>query len=1064
MEYPTRYINYHKHTHYSNIRTIDTICKPEEYIKRALELGHKEYVTTEHGFQGNFFEAFTLCQKYGIKCIYGVEAYYVDDMFDTSDRTNYHICLIALTQNAQEEINSILSKANTEGYYYKPRIDLNCLLSLTPSETIVTTACVASRLFKGNNWEEKFFIPVYNHFKDNLYLEVQAHNAPVQIEYNKKILKLRDKYNVKIIHANDSHYIYPEDSKYRDLFLKAKGVNYPEESNFILDYPDIQTIIQRYKMQGVLSENDIIEALNSTLCLDKSEGIFINKEFKIPKINPEILKQEFHFSKLNIDNDDEILKEIIKREWSKEKGFVKAKLIPEYEKAIYYETDIIKKCGMARYFILDYIIVKRAIEKYNAVLTRSGRGSAVSFYINKLLGLTKVDRIKAPIKLYPTRFMSAERILQSRSLPDIDLNWADTEPVVQASKDILGDDGIYFMVSFKPLQESSAFRLWCKANNYIYDEYNEVGKNLDLYREDKKWGSVIKDSEKFIGVIESVSPSSCSYLLSSKPISKEVSLLKVGDLICCNLDGYNCDYYKYLKNDYLIVTVWKLISETYKLINKPIDDIATLVNNCDDKVWNIYKRGLTTTINQVDSDFAKPLVMKYQPQNLSELSAFVAAIRPAFSSLLDNFLNRKSYSTGVGELDNILSDSFHYLLYQESIMSFLVWLGIEEKVTYDIIKKISKKKFTDNELYELKATLIKNWKLNVGTEDGFNETWKVVEDAAHYAFNASHSLSVAIDSLYGAYLKSHYPLEYFTVALSLYSDDMIRTSKLISELPYFNIKLKPIKFGMSGSDYTIDKENNTIYKGIASIKYCNSQIAEELLELSKNKYNNFFELLSDIKLKTKIDNRQLKILIGLNFFSDFGNNKKLLKLTDIYNGVKIKSKTILPSFATCSQISKSKIDDYKEYGISEYLVKKYSGKETPKQYSQIDNSGLLNEIKETLPNDVLSITEQIKFELDYLEYTDYKNSKISNEYYVVVDYVTYKDVTRPSVVIHRLNDGKEYKTRIKESAVYKNAPFDKISILKIPVLNYEFKKKYVDGKWITSDETELILKDYEVIK
>lgn len=205
---------------------------------------------------------------------------------------------------------------------------------------------------------------------------------------------------------------------------------------------------------------------------------------------------------------------------------------------------------MARYFILNHIIVKRAIEEYNAVLTKSGRGSAVSFYINKLLGLTEVDRLKAPITLYPTRFMSAERILNSRSLPDIDLNWADVEPVIKSSKDILGEDGIYYMVAYKPLQESSAFRLWCKANGYHINEYNEVAKDLENHLEDKKWKQIIEDSKIFRGVIESISPSPCSFLLLDKPISEEIGLIRVGDVMCCALDGYNCDVYKYLKDDF----------------------------------------------------------------------------------------------------------------------------------------------------------------------------------------------------------------------------------------------------------------------------------------------------------------------------------------------------------------------------------------------------------------------------------------------------------------------------------------------------------------------------------
>lgn len=413
-----RYNNYHKHTHYSNIKTLDCISKPEDYIKRAIELGHTTYFTTEHGFQGNIYEAHTLCEQYGLKCVFGVEAYYVDDMYDKSSRSNYHLMLVAMNDNGRKEINKIMSLANTDGFYYKPRIDLKCLLSLTPADVVVTTACVASPMFKGDSWEKNFLKPVFKHFGKNLYLEVQNHNELVQIEHNKKLLEVKEKYGIGLIHANDSHYIYPEDAKYRDLFLNAKGMYYEDESNFILDYPDSDTIVERYRTQGVLSEEQIQEALNNTLIFDNAEGIKLDKEFKIPKINEEVLKKELHNSKLDCSNDDLVLREILKRAWSKEKSNVKAKRIPEYQKAIYYETDIVEKCGMARYFILNHIIVKKAIEEYNAVLTRSGRGSAVSFYINKLLGLTEVDRLKAPISLYPTRFMSAERILSSRSLPD----------------------------------------------------------------------------------------------------------------------------------------------------------------------------------------------------------------------------------------------------------------------------------------------------------------------------------------------------------------------------------------------------------------------------------------------------------------------------------------------------------------------------------------------------------------------------------------------------------------------------------------------------------------------
>ena len=1015
-----RYNNYHKHTMYSNLRTLDCVSKPIDYINRAKELGHTTYFTTEHGYQGNIFEAHTLCNEHGMKCIYGVEAYYVDDINDKSSRAMYHIILIAMTENARKEINKIMSDANTDGYYYKPRIDLNMLLALTPTDTVVTTACVAGRMFK-DGWEENFLKPVKNHFKNNFFLEVQAHVDDKQREHNRKILDAHRKYGVAIIHANDSHYIFPKDAKNRDLFLKAKGIVYEEEGGFVLDYPDSDEIFKRYAEQGVLTKEEVAEALNNTLIFDNADGVSIDKEFKIPKVT---------------DGDsNKVLQKLINEGWAKERNNVPKEKWKEYIKQIKYEYKIIEDCGMADYFILDHYVVKKAVEEYGAILTRSGRGSAVSFYVNKLLGLTEVDRISAPITLYPTRFMSAERILSSRSLPDIDLNWADVDPVIQASKDILGEDGIYYMIAYKPLQESSAFRLWCKANDMHISEYDDIAKNLEEYESNPQWKQLIEDSKVFRGVVESVAPSPCSFLLSNDKISEIVGLVKVGDVTCCCLDGYNCDVYKYLKNDYLTVMVYQIIDEVYKLVGRPIDDINTLIKNCDDKVWDIYANGITTTINQADSDFDKQILKKYKPKNLAELSAYVAAIRPGFASLLNNFVDRLPYTTGVKDLDDILEDSFHYLIYQESIMKYLVWLGIEEKGTYDIIKKIAKKKFKEDELKTLKRQLLDGWIKNVGKEEGFNETWQVVEDAAHYSFNASHSLSVAIDSLYGAYLKAHYPLEYFTVALSLYSGDMDRTANLISEMSYFGIDLKPIKFRHSNANYNIDKKSNSIYKGVGAVKYCNEDVGNKLYDMKDNKFESFIDLLEVFPGNS----RQREILIKLGYFEEFGGTLKLLKLCDLYDlyhGKKI--------------LKKEKLN------LPLELVEKYATSETSKQYRfQIEAmNNLIRDFAEMIPDGEIPLRTRIESEAEYLGYISYSNPKFQNTGFVLDVNTKYS----PKITVYHLDTGTTVIYKLSKAAYQKN-PFDKGSFIKF-YSQEKNKSKLVDGEWIKTSDTELWISNY----
>ena len=222
------------------------------------------------------------------------------------------------------------------------------------------------------------------------------------------------------------------------------------------------------------------------------------------------------------------------------------------------------------------------------------------------------------------------------------------------------------------------------------------------------------------------------------------------------------------------------------------------------------------------------------------------------------------------------------------------------------------------------------------------------------------------------------------------------------------------------------------------------------MELSKNHYDTFVDLLKDIKQKTSLNSRQLEILTTLNFFSQFGNNDYLLNIIDIYD-----------KFADAKIIAKKKME---ELGVSDYLMAKYSGKETASQYRDLDNQGLIKELCSKLENKSLNVVDQVKADMEFLEYTDYINDKMAEDYFIVVDFKIYKDATRPSLLLRRICNGEELKTRIKQSSIFKRNPFGCFSVLRIDGFTYEFKKKLDGDKWISTDETEPILEEYEVVK
>ena len=361
------------------------------------------------------------------------------------------------------------------------------------------------------------------------------------------------------------------------------------------------------------------------------------------------------------------------------------------------------------------------------------------------------------------------------------------------------------------------------------------------------------------------------------------------------------------------------------------------------------------------------------------------------------------------------------MLFQELIMKYLIWLGIPETGSYDIIKKIAKKKFKEEELKDLKNRLLHGWIDKLGNDIGFEENWKVVEDASRYSFNSSHSLSYAYDSLYGAYLKSHYPLEYYTVALNMYSDDLERTPRLIDEMAYWGIKLYAPKFRHSMSDYMFDKENNAIYKGISSIKYLNENCAKELYMRKDNVYNNFIELLVDLEENSSINSKQMVILIQIDFFEEFGKSGTLL-------------------------------DIYREFTEGQFKYKKtYIEKTKQKRLEAL----LSLEFEEhNLP-----IKEQIAAQTEYFGSPTLIRPELKSCAYIMDIDTKYS----PKLTVYGLGTGKITVIKTLEKT-YKKRGGQVGDIITGCKLKQKCKSKKVGEEWVATNDLEWWLDDYEVEK
>lgn len=920
--------NLHSHKYYSNVFASfkDSHVSYEDYAKRAVELGQKVITSVEHGYQGNYLRCWEMAQQYNLKFVFGVEAYWVKDRTEP-DNTNAHIIILARNKAGMLQINKMLAEANKTGFYGKPRVDMELLRTLHPPDVFITTACVA---FWGKpkdgtvKWHysddnmsrqiDALFAEIYGHFGSSLYLEVQAHNTSWQRIINQHVLDLHYRYGVPLIVGLDSHYIYPEQRLERQILREESGAKKLDEDfefddDVYEDYPDEQTVIARFQKQGVLNESEIAEAIANTDIALTFEDIEFDRERKLPKTYRGMDREQ-------------CAKEYERRIHEGFKKYVDNLQLPPEEAQRRWDDMWTQECGpviqegQAVYFLLNSDIIALG-QKMGGTYTNSGRGSAGSFFSNKLLGMTGLDRFELPVTLYPGRFMTPERL--KTSLPDIDANVSDQLIFAKAQEELMGKDHVAPMIAYGTQKPKSAFRMYARAKNLPMDIQTKVSKQIEAYEravqnaddEDEKESIFIEDyvdaeymeyvtaSEPYRGIVVSKSQAPCGFLLYDGDIESEIGIIRVLGKsskkvsYCTVIDGYTADAFGYVKNDELQVIVCAINAAASAKAGIPYltaEELIARTKN-DPATWNIFAKGYTMGVNQCQGAKTIEKLMQYKPRSLQDMSAFVAAIRPGFKSMINKFLAREKFSYGVPAFDAQLhndSSGSSWFLYQEDTMKILNLAGFPLEETYPIIKAISKKKVKVIEAAHTR--FIEGFiayqkehgeKSDSKAKENAEMVWKVIYDSAAYQFNSSHSVAVALDAIYGAYLKAHYPLEYYTTLLDTYAakGDKDKVALIKDEMRRaFNIMIVPCKFRDDNRLFSFDKANNTISDALPSIRNLSVAVAEELFKMRDNVYSTFVDLLVDMTNRKPFNATNIEVLIKMDYFREFGHNGKLMEI------------------------------------------------------------------------------------------------------------------------------------------------------------------------------------------
>lgn len=1027
--------NYHCHKDFSNVSTADCAESIENYANRIHQFGTKCLFSGDHGSQGNQFYVYKVAENEKLKYIHSCEAYWVKDRKE-KDRANCHMVIAAKNAEGREDINYALSIANEDGYYYKPRIDLDLLFNIPKDNVIVTSACIS-----GWNYEdaEEIWLKIHDYFGDNFFLEIQYHNTEKQKRLNERILSLAKKHNIQIICGLDSHYVKDENSVKRDQILKYKDISYPDEYGWYMDYPDTKTVICRLKEQGVLSDEEIMRSImNTNIFVSECDEIVLDRTFKIPSV----------YKGKTYEEKCRVYKNLLNVAYAKEKEKSKEKA-----NGIRYEAKEVIESNVVDYFLTSQRIVHDAVNNEGGILTRTSRGSAASFITNKLLGLTTVDRFNADIPIYPERFLTKERVLAGQ-MPDIDLNVSAQEPFVRATKKLLGEHGCYPLMAIEKLKEKAAWQLYAGVNDVSPEDANKISKYLDEYNKALKYAEddekddihvedfipneyveLFKRSNEYQWITINLKVHACGHFIFDGDIRREVGLISAVSettgkrTLCAAIEGGMLDEFGYVKEDFLIVDS---VSLTYKFFNAigrevpTFDELRHMIDG-DKLTWDIYEKGITCCINQCEKEATTNRVKKYKPKTLAELSSFIAAIRPGFASLLSTFLNREYYTTGESKIDELLQDTAHFMIYQESIMKVLSFLKLEMGETYGVIKSISKKKLKGEKKKNLLNDLTDSWIEEFHNKNNFNNVWNVIEDSARYAFNAPHAYSMGGDSAYQAWFKAHYTATFYEVAINHYQEkgNKDKIDALIKEaIKFFGYKFGDYEFGVDNRRVVIDEENKIIYPNLSKIKGFGEGVAEALYNIGKQDYENFIEVIS-AALKNSISKTILKNLIKIKYFKKYGDVNTLLATFKYYNLLKGGETKV---------ISKEKAMDN---NLTFDLLNKY-GNETEKQFNKIDSKGLLNELTNTIEYKPLTVKEELDNQKDVLDIITYVNTKVSKRLYYVDILDEKKTVT--NISLYEIYSGKTRKVKMWTSQFSRN-PFSEKDLLNIHVIEKKHKKE-----------------------
>ena len=907
----------HVHSHYS---LLTAPAKIEDLLARAKELGMTSIALTDNSNMYGAVDLYVKAKDSGINVIIGAQVNVCKDLNSknntSEDRRRYDLVLLAKDEIGYKNLMKIISIAQIEGFYYKPRVDKNLLRQYHEGLIALSgsiTGEVPSLVIMGNDIRARDAALEYQDIfgKDHFYLEIQPHwDYENQAAANEGLIQISRETGIPLVAANDVHYVNKEDAEIQDILLCIQN-NWKVEDQNRLSFMHLDLSLK--------SQEEMIEAFKDTPdAIENTQKIAEMCHVKIRLGETQLP----HFEVPEGFDAESYLRHLCEVGLLKRYGSAD-KIEPKHRERMEYELGIIEKTGFASYFLIVQDFVNWA--KNAQVMVGPGRGSAAGSFVAYLTGITNMDPIEYTLLF--ERFLNPERI----SMPDVDMDFADDrrDDVLNYVREKYGHDHVAQIITFGTMAARAAIRDTGRALGYSYALCDQVAKLIPMFRtmkqaleeavDLKKLYESDPDAKKLIDVAKNLeglarhaSMHACGVVITKDPVTEYTPIQKISG----SREGTVTQYASstkfsavekigLLKMDFLglknltimqnAIRIIRALGKLDPLIEKigldpktaSISDIMDRLPIDDEKTYELLQKAHTTGVFQLESNGMKRYLRQLKPTVLEDIIAMVALYRPGPMEWIPDFIDgkhgRKIVQYLHPKLEPILANTYGVAVYQEQVMQIARDLAGFTLGEADVLRKAMGKKILE---------LIQEQRIKFVArcgEQGIDKkvaegVFAFIEPFAGYGFNRSHAACYALIGYQTAYLKAHFPAAFMAALLTTDQDTTDRIAIEVNECREMGIEVLPPDVNESFEEFAVVPDDNGIERirfGLNAIKNVGKVAAEEIVKERKRggKFRSIADFVERVQTKD-LNKKSLDALSKVGALDAFGERNQLLSSID----------------------------------------------------------------------------------------------------------------------------------------------------------------------------------------